>query len=165
MAKEDVQELPKEVPKKRKELQERTLDLHIAMWLASDSITPSERRRLEEEKARRKQLTPKNRLGILTDRAGVTPIQVEKIKELLPSEKDLEVVRASRTLPLGLKDTRYWITEESKSIVKEVDQVIACPQNDRRDSECWEAVKYAKHRSIPVVVVLPNGSIEGGLNG
>lgn len=86
MAKEDIPPLPEGVPKKRKQL-EQALDVHIAMWLASDNLTPSERRRLAEEKARRRSKTERVVVGFTGTREGLTPQQREGIRFYLEKLK------------------------------------------------------------------------------
>lgn len=76
MAKEDV-EVPERPPAKRRQL-EAALDLWLAVWLDRSDLTPSERRRVEEEKARRK--TASRRpfpvvVGFTGTREGMTPRQ------------------------------------------------------------------------------------------
>lgn len=74
--KEDV-EVPARPPAKRRQL-EAALDLWLAVWLSRDDLTPSERRRVEEEKARRKAEArdgPEIVVGFTGTRAGMTPLQ------------------------------------------------------------------------------------------
>jgi hypothetical protein len=74
LAKEDVPPLGP-VPKKRRQL-EGALDVHVAMWLDSDGLTPSERRRVQEEKDRRRRARrdgPAVTLGFSGTREGMTP--------------------------------------------------------------------------------------------
>jgi hypothetical protein len=84
VAKEDVPPLGP-VPKKRRQL-EQALDVHVAMWLASDALTPSERRRVSEEKDRRRALRregPPVTLGFSGTREGMTPRQLAAVAAIL----------------------------------------------------------------------------------
>jgi hypothetical protein len=84
VAKEDVPPLGP-VPKKRRQL-EGALDVHVAMWLASDDLTPSERRRVQEEKDRRRRERregPAITLGFSGTREGMTPPQAAAVEALI----------------------------------------------------------------------------------
>jgi hypothetical protein len=70
------------VPKKRRPL-ESTLDAQLAVWLAQGDLTPSERRRITEEKARRRVVGVKVIVGFTGTREGMTPQQRQEVKELL----------------------------------------------------------------------------------
>lgn len=91
MAKQDLPPLGP-VPKKRRQL-EAALDVHLPMWLALDSLSPSERRRVQEERERRRRARregPPVVLGFSGPREGLTPAQVRTVEriatELAPAE-------------------------------------------------------------------------------
>jgi hypothetical protein len=55
--------------------------------------------------------------------------------------------------------------ERAKEVIRgDVDVVLACPKGFAREAHAaggvWGAVGYAKHRKVPVKVVLPDGNIE-----
>jgi hypothetical protein len=77
------------VPKKRRQL-EAALDAQLAIWLAEGTLTPSERRRVGDEKARRRQTEVGVIVGFTGTRAGMTPQQKNHIKELLSTENVVE---------------------------------------------------------------------------
>lgn len=84
MARDDAPPLGP-VPRKRRQL-EGALDVHVAMWLASDDLTPSERRRVQEEKDRRRderRAGPPVVLGFTAAREGMTPAQYRRVEELV----------------------------------------------------------------------------------
>lgn len=83
--KEDVQ-IPERPPRKRRQM-EQALDLWVATWLARDDLTPSERRRCEEEKQRRKRNDRHVIVGFTGTRAGVTPQQKHRLRELVASTR------------------------------------------------------------------------------
>ena len=187
--KADVPPLPDRVPAKRRQV-EQLLDVHIAMWLASDTITPSQRRRLEDEKARRKALVPDNPVGLLVSREGVSPPQMERIVEILRSAQPTAIVHSGvgQALHAACKristveptrNLRGWQmtmpafqahgadADHMKEVVRRSNLVIAAPKNytPSPDGGVWDAARYAKHRNIAVNVILPNGEIYNGDGG
>lgn len=168
--KTDLPPLPDKVPAKRRQI-EALPDLHIAMWLAGDTITPSQRRRLEEEKRRRKMATHSRVVvGVLTSiSAGVTPEQLRALHETLQALRPSEIVHpgvSSRvhttcrdeapTTPLrgdGMLGHRL--------VVRAADQAIALPHETTvmpyATPGVWSMIGLARHRGIPTRVFLPNG--------
>lgn len=141
-------EIPDDPPRKRRHLEDsnRTPDLFIATWLARDDLGMIGRERLLKEKERRKALKPLTILAVFVDRAGLTPRQrghlIHAIIEVddyyrmtLPSRAALDVLR------------------------EDVTDVLCMPKETRRalGSPVWEAARYARHRKLPVKVILPNG--------
>jgi hypothetical protein len=168
MAKEDVKELP-QIPAKRRQI-EQMLDLHIAMHLARDDITPGERKRLQIEKERRKKLRPDKRVGIILGVEGATPQQIDVILEMLGDLNPTEVhytrlpkalYRAVLSKASKLKEHTLW--NNAQDVARNSDVVIAAPKETREPTGfkqgVWAYIKYAKHRSIPTTVVLPDGTI------
>lgn len=170
MSKDDTPPLPDRVPAKRRQIG-ALLDVHIAMWLASDKLTPSERRRLGEEKARRKALVPERSVGLLVGREGVTPTQGAKLLRLLRDADPTVIHHPGVSGPLhsacrGVADVEAHRDVRSddnalRAVVKQATHlVIGAPKENRpAQSPVWDAVRYAKHRSIAVKVVLPDGGI------
>lgn len=162
MAKEDVKELPARIPRKRNQI-ESLLDVHIAVWLAGDTITAKERKLLVEEKERRKRLNPSKVICILTHKGGVSPEQLKKLREILDRHQPITEVRATQPLRLALR-TKYSIVSDLKEMMKDADLVIAAAADGiqrempANTDEFWDHVGYAKHRKVPVTVVLHNGS-------
>lgn len=171
---------PAEVPRKRRQLEDRSvvLDRWIAEWLAGDDITPPERRRLEAEKARRKQLEPEHRLGLVVAQEGMTPDQWAVVCDALRVLAPTEVVhtRLSRrqhgTLvgvcqSLGAStrlvgDVRDEMAA-AKALLHEVEIVVAAPREATVQTYAtpgvWSIIGLARHRRLPVQVILPNGQI------
>lgn len=81
MTKQDVPPLGP-VPKKRRRLQQ-ALDVHLAMWNASTTLTPSERRRVQEERARRRHNEQRVIVGFTGTREGMTKPQLATVCSLL----------------------------------------------------------------------------------
>ena len=176
--KDDVPELPAKVPAKRRQERE-LLDVHIALWLAGDDITPSQRRRLQAEKQRRKSLVADRPVGLLVGREGVTPEQQEAMIGLLGELEPTEVHHpgvgkrlhgACRLLDVPVHvhvDVRL---DEGgmREVIKNSSIIIGAPKERSRpasSSVVWDMIRYAKHRSLAVKVVLPDGGIHTGLDG
>jgi hypothetical protein len=87
--KDDVGPAPDDVPKKRRQL-EAAPDLWLAMWLGRDDLTPSERRRVQEEKDRRKERTVPVIVGFTGTREGLTPQQRSRLREELSQDGIVE---------------------------------------------------------------------------
>lgn len=166
---EDVQ-VPYQVPAKRKQL-EAALDLWLATWLARDDLTPSERRRVTEEKERRKALRAREEraVGLLVDPAGATPPQLEALRDLLAASSATAFHHPGTTSPIhqACKRNGTPITiheRDMRAVVKASDVVIALPrESSPANSAVWDMLKYARHRKVVSWVVWPDGQIlEGG---
>lgn len=138
---------PNRIPTKRREM-DAALDRWIAEWLARPNLRVGERKRLEEEKERRKQTRKAPAgvaLGILHDREGMTPAQ----------RKALTAFRA------GLHVTSETNSGDFQAVVKLADVVFAAPKHAREpvsnENGVWAGIRYARHRKVPVHIVLPDG--------
>lgn len=174
MSKDDV-EVPDEIPKKRRQL-EVALDKWIAVWLARDDLTPSERRRLEEERFRRKETPVGHPVGLLVGPEGATPEQVAAVPELLVGVTDIyfpvlptKLYRMVRDHPdAELHIYRHWDAQEAQRIVvralpRESARVIGIVRSASPEGTgVWEMIRLAKHRGMPAQVVLPNGQLHEG---
>lgn len=167
MSEDDV-EIPAVPPRKRRQL-EATPAKWLAVWAADESLPPSQRRRAQDERDRRKRNagTSFEIVGVLVGAEGATPEQVDYVRARVPAAKR---VKAPRPLKLGLKPNTFvlcgepWagttLQERLKYIVRTSSAVIATPEKDhdpQRVEGVWEAVRYAKHRNVPVTVVMPDG--------
>lgn len=142
--KTDVPELPARVPSKRHQIR-RLLDLHIALWLASDDITDEERERLQAEKDRRKRERPAVHVGVIVSREGMTPEQRAYVRGYVMTLAPTTVETAA---------------EGHRELVRAATIVIAAPKSRQRSGAVWDAVAYARHRKVPVRIVYPDGSEE-----
>lgn len=182
--------VPDAVPKKRRQL-EGALDLWLAVWLARDDLTPSERRRVSEVKQRRKDANPQVVVGFLGTTEGLTPAQRDWLTRTIPrlgvteahhgsgwgADKAFHDICRGLEIPVVLhraEDLR-WMTrcdgavrsepmlprdERDKEIVKAASVVVAMPKEHSEPSDrigVWRAVEYARHRSVPVRVIIPTG--------
>ncbi len=169
MAKDDVADIPSSVPHKRGAL-EAVPDVWLAVWANDDKLPPSQRKRAQEERDRRKALVPDTKVGLLVGQEGVTPEQLDKLKELLASSGATEVHHpgvaskvhtACRALGVPVtphRDVRISDAERMKLVVKASDRIIAVPPAGTRHG-ITDGIRYAKHRSLPVVVIGLDGSI------
>jgi hypothetical protein len=127
---------PATIPTKRRQIR-KALDRWIAEWLAREDLTPAQRMRIEYERKRRRQ--PERGLVLLiVGREGMTPPQRARVTELAPSVAAL--------LP----------EDDGRAMIRDASAVIAAPRA-RAGGDVWDAVRYARHRRVPVRVVLPNG--------
>jgi len=133
-------ELPARVPTKRHQLA-RLADLHIAMWLAGDTLTEAERALLEREKGRRKLGRRQVTLGVLKEPEGMTPLQR----------------RAARDWQDALEPCSLVSLGDHRATVKEATHVLALPKSRTVSPAMGEALKIARRRHVSVRVVLPNG--------
>lgn len=143
--KTDVGDVPAHLPRKNRHLH-RWPDIWIAISLARHDISDSDRDRLQAVKDARRAV-PLERWGVLVGQEGATPQQRRKVRELLP------------------EDYRLISTGDLHATVRGVDKLIACPKemsepvNQSRVSTVWTAIRYARHRKVPVIIVLPNGAL------
>jgi hypothetical protein len=165
--KDDLPPLPDRVPAKRRALHD-VPDVHIAMWLAGE-LTGSERRRLSDEKARRKAAVPDHPVGLLVGREGITPAQQSTIVELLGSLSATEVHHPGVSSSLHQACRRVGVPvvvqDGLREVVKASAVVVGAPKERSRPvtkSTVWDMILYAKHRSLVVKVVLPDGLISTG---
>lgn len=165
--KEDVGPLPERPPAKRRQL-EQTPDLWIAQWLAGDTLTPSERRRLEVEKQRRKDARPERVVGVLVGHEGVTPEQFHSLLAAVLALNPTGIVHPGlqSRLHMQLRALEVPLTVlagDFQGVVKAANAVLVAPREQApTDSAMWEMLRYAKHRSLPARAVLPDGQIVGG---
>lgn len=159
---------PRRIPKKRRVLEDTnaTLDRWLAEWLDRPDLTPSERRRVQEERERRKQArrAPEDvTVGVLVGREGMTPEQTDYIAGYcltLPASAVVCVGSLPRKLAVRLDGIAIVGAPDDQAVVRSADVVIAAPKKPHEPTTqvgVWAGVKYAKHRSLPVRVVLPNG--------
>lgn len=90
--KEDLGPPPPHPPHKRRQL-EQSPAIWLAIWADNKDgvLTPSELRRVKEERERRKNLVVEEVLGFTGTRAGVTPQQKSTVRALIETVKPVEV--------------------------------------------------------------------------
>jgi hypothetical protein len=160
--KEDV-EMPLVVPQKRKQL-EAALPQWLAVWATDESQPPSARKRAQAERDRRKALVPDVRVGVIVGEEGMTPVQREVVAGVMASATELHwpagAVKHLRRALAGLDDIPGHPHEDVREVVRQATAVVAAPKEPEKPDRVegvWEAVRYARHRRVPVRVVLPNG--------
>lgn len=169
---------PDKIPQKRALLQdrERTPDLWLRQWLVRDDLHYRERRRISAEIERRKESRLSVRLAVIAGPEGVTPQQVrvarDQIKRIQPTEVRLvgQTVKMHR---LFAKDLNAFVDygdihpegDLARSLIRSATVVLAFPKERYKPTQVegvWDAVRFAKHRDLPVRVILPDGSTTEG---
>jgi hypothetical protein len=161
--------MPSRPPKKRRVLEDaaQTLDVWLATWATDKKLTPSERARAQRERDRRKAEVQEVRVAVIAGREGITPPQATRIREYLEAVAATDVLlvgRASRGVgPYLAKggSLRVVASELARDAVRDADRVVAAvkgPSVPVEKEGVWDAVRFAKHRSTPVTVLLPDGS-------
>jgi hypothetical protein len=167
LTKEDVPPLPERPPRKRTQM-EKALDIHLAMWAHSESLTPSDKRRVEEERARRKRTQKRTeRIGLVYSAAGITPQQQTELTDALNGRREhltaiwhpwvrsaVHSLCKSFGVPVESIKERDMVIAW-KTVIRNTTLVFVLPRGE--ESEEWEMVRYAKHRNTPVEVIMPNG--------
>lgn len=163
---------PARPPTKRRAL-ERAPDLWLAVWAADVSLSDADRERVQAVRDARKAAAPDRRVGLILDREGLTPPQFSIVRELLSKARPTEIHHpwAAQSLhsackSLGVpvivhKDVRSDL-KPLQDVVLASTSVIGAPRglkNIGRMTPAWDSIKYAKHRNLPVTVVLPDGTI------
>lgn len=170
--KDDV-EIPPAPPRKRRQLEDpgQTLDKWLAVWAADTSLPPSQRARAQAERDRRKALVPDVRVGVLVGDEGMTPAQRQRILELVTgagtTDLNFDAQRLSHfrrlLLPLDDLNVRAIAMEGDQDVVRNSTTLVAAPKESEKPGVVegvWDAVRYAKHRRLPVRVVMPDGSVK-----
>lgn len=159
---------PEKVPTKRRQLHD-ALPRWLAEWLARDDLTKRERALIEEEQERRRNLQPTVAVGVVIPQEGLTPQQLAALKEWLSASGATEVHHrfgmpsrvhtACRDLgvPVNVRDT-------DRDVVRDSTTVVATPKETfdpgPRSGGVWDTVRAARHRKVPVKLVMPDGRIE-----
>lgn len=155
MSKEDVSNVPPTPPAKRRALQAAP-DLWLAVWANSDALTPSQLRRVQEEREHRKtQSVPQTRVAIVKGEEGMTPDQRRAILSAAPTGALVRHLTVSG--PRADTGRRTAIT--AATLVLAAPREMTMPDNvpTWERSPVWAAIAYAKNRRIPVKIILPNG--------
>jgi hypothetical protein len=153
---------PADVPKKRRQLHD-ALDRWLAEWAARDDLTPSERRRVEEERARRKAERKRGAdpvLGLLVGQEGMTPQQRAYVIGYVVTGNIRRVCMAgaSPTAIGRAMGVAGIAASDLKDVVRHSDLIVAAPRAaDWAGTDVWEGIRFAHHRKVPVAIVLPNG--------
>ena len=126
---------PEAVPRKRRQL-EQALDRWLAEWLARDDLTPSERRRVEEERDERRRRSGLERrvVGFTGTRAGMTPQQRRRFTELLAGADEFHHGDC-----LGADEQAHRIAYNL-----DIPVVIHPPENGHQRAWCKGAVRVEK---------------------
>jgi hypothetical protein len=93
--KEDLGPAPERPPHKRRQL-ESAPAIWLAIWADSDSLTPSERRRVQAERDRRKNKALPVIVGVTATREGLSPPQRAFIREYLEEHCPPELIAENK---------------------------------------------------------------------
>lgn len=167
--KEDLGPRPDRPPKSKRQLAQLP-DVWIAEWLASDTIMPGDRKKLETIKEERKHRHPDVKLAILLGPEGMTPEQFRTFQRMIPSMNATEIHHTR--LPGKL----YRVIKEQgvpsimyddfgggiQDMIRDSTVAIAFPKETTRQPystrrSVWSDIGYAVHRSMPVKVIMPDG--------
>lgn len=171
--KDDVGPAPEQVPKKRRQLEE-VPDLWLRQWLGRDTLTPSERRRVQDQIDTRRAKQPDRKVGIIVGREGMTKQQVLALSSFVQKVqatefhhvwhpfKPLHTICVRSGVPTVVHGEGRSALEQSSEVVKVSDLVVAIVKENTEPKQkvgdsAWGMVKYAKHRRTPVVVIKPDG--------
>lgn len=173
--KQDLPPRPKHPPKKARQLA-KVPDLWIAQWLDSDDLTSADRDRLAALKAERRRAEPDLPVGLLVGAEGVTGPQLQRVIQELDRVHPTEIHHPGDVPPKlhsackrrGVPVVQHRDVRNAENGIREVVRmstlVIAAPREmaaRATGSPVWNMVKHAKHRSVPVTVVLPDGKVVG----
>lgn len=161
-------------PRKRRQI-ERVPDLWLAQWLARQDLSAGDVKRVQDEKDRRKRLRGVERrvVGFFDNPDGMTPAQRDALKSLLAETKPTKVIHPGgyrgavarfHGICLNMKIPIEQPVSE-REICKVADMVIATPKETReparrldKDDGVWESIRYARHRDVPMRIIMPNGA-------
>ena len=168
MSKEDVGPAPDQIPQKRRQL-EAAPALWLRQWLDKTDITFREKKRIEKEIQRRKELVRPVRVGILVGDEGVTPQQLRSMDTYLQKSGATEIHHSYVASKLHTAAKRLGVPvvvhggaardAANQEVVKNSDVVIAAVKQQERKSiiGVWAGINYAKHRRTPVMIFTPDG--------
>lgn len=168
-----VEDMPAAPPRKRRQL-EQVPDVWLAIWLASEDLSLSDRRRCEEEKAerQRRRKVAEYRVGLIVNQYGLPPEQLAAAIEALQGATEVhhggvpsKLHNAARELGVVHHKEPGWVYSEERdqAVIRAVDAVVACPKETTVQTYAtpgvWKAIGYARHRGLPVTVISPAGEI------
>lgn len=173
--KDDLPKRPDKVPTKARQL-EAMPDVWIAQWLAGDTLTPAERRRLDALRASRRSRRPDVPVGLLVGAEGATAPQLEAVADELRRAGPTEIHHPGNVpgrlhaacKRIGVPVIQHRDVRNAESGMREVVRlsglVIAAPREmseHATGSPVWNMIRHAKHRSVPVRIILPDGRLTG----
>lgn len=162
---------PKRIPKKKRQLKAAP-DRWLAEWLAREDLTEYERHRVEEEKAERKVAVqkPSRVLGLITGNDGINPTQFTALVDVLEKSRATEIHHNGKQAPRVHEACKrvasvvqHLDPVPEQEIIRESDLVVVVPRSERptATTTTWSSIRYARHRTTPVTVILPSGKVEG----
>jgi hypothetical protein len=157
---------PGPVPKKRRAL-EQAPDVYLAVWLADPKLTPGERKRVSQERESRRKRHQRVVLGLLVGPEGVTPKQLAILYDTLSKSPPSEIHHcgvASNVHTICRRFADRVVRHDAGTqhdMLRHVTRVVGLPKEmsvpKSTKTGTWGDIKYAKHRGLPVVVIMPTG--------
>jgi hypothetical protein len=170
--KDDVQAPPRP-PKKRRAL-ERALGRHLAIWASDESLSASERERVQAERDRRKAAKPPKVIGVLVGDAGATPEQTDTLARVLTSLAPTEVHhpfcsprihQVCRATGAKVVALRGEMGETSRRVARASDALVGLVPGRAMPvtkDGLWGELRRAKDRGANVVVIWQDGTEQTG---
>lgn len=169
MGKDDAP-APERPPAKRRAL-ERCPDVSIAVWAGDEALTPSERRRAQDERDRRKHARQlgERRVGIIHDEAGVTAEQIDAIRVALAAIEPTEIHHA------GVQRGVHWASRnavmgkvvnhsgDERKVLLNAQTLIIAPRSANQDSPAWDHARAGRLRGVALQIVMPDGEVLTGI--
>jgi hypothetical protein len=162
---------PAQVPKKARQM-EQILDRWIAEWLAGDTITPSERRRLEALKAERKAAVKEWPVALLIGPEGASEQQAAGLSDALAGATEIHMPFAQKNVYQAARGSGATVTvwdefagldEIVRALPRDVGRVVALPRSrEAMGTPAWEALRLAKHRGLRTTLIFPDGDLQQG---
>jgi hypothetical protein len=164
------EQIPAEPPRKRR-LLEAADARHLAVWATDEALSPGARKRAQDERDRRKQMsTDVMVVGVVEDVGGANPLQVETVRQWIEAHDVGHVLKAhsSRSLHYVCRQeaAEVVVVSYGDDAVVDVDAVLGIPTTRRipvrKDEEFWRLCRKAKDKDIPVYLIWPDGRIQSG---
>jgi hypothetical protein len=151
----------------------------LAEWASNESLPPSQRKRAQEERDRRKALNPEVHVGLIIGEHGATPEQQDTVGSLLhelePDFFHFPLLGTNAGSRIGKKyraekhgrqtgmELVGYRTHESgwiQELVKSSTVLIVLIRGNSPVGSEDVAIKYARHRKVPVKTIKPTGEEE-----
>lgn len=168
--KEDLGPRPAKPPKSKRALAQLP-DVWIAEWLASEDISPGDRKKLQAIKDERKAHHPDVKLAFIPSQAGMTPEQFRAFQRIVPNMGATEVhlhgriegkpYQVFKKLGVPIEFHTSVGIDGAKEMLRQSTVVIAVPKETTVKAYAtlgtWELIGYARNRSMPVKIIMPDG--------
>lgn len=158
MTQEDV-EIPARPPRKRLAMAKAPA-LWLQLWANDQALSPIDRLNAQSEIDRRKVLTSEKVMGVVVDLTGMSPPQWEALVEAVDKESPTGYMMLASTFGNLRKAARKWpwtVAGSYHEIVLQTQLIYCFARPGRPEGVVYDAMRYAKHRKVPVHLILPTG--------